>query len=54
MAQPVTPQDHILAAAQRIKDQQSAARQLAIDLAAERARSDQSNQVQPPATVRGG
>lgn len=53
MAQPVTPQDHILAAAQRIKDQQTAARQLAADLAAERQATTTPNQVEPPAAAKG-
>ena len=30
MAQPVTPQDHIAAAAQRVRDQQTAAKELAL------------------------
>lgn len=52
MAQPVTPQDHILASAQRLKDQQAAARQLAADLAAERAAANAPDRVEPPAAAK--
>lgn len=50
MAQPVTPQDHIQLQAQRVRDQQAAAKQLAADLAAERAAADVGRQVEPAAT----
>lgn len=52
MAQPVTPQDHIRASAERVRAQQAAAKQLAIDLAAERVPVDQAATVDPSATKR--
>lgn len=51
MAQPVTPQDHILETARRITAQQAAAKALAADLAAERANALADNRVQPPAAA---
>ena len=53
MAQPVTPQDHIAAAAQRVRDQQTAAKELALKLAAQRAGVVQAANVEP-STAAGG
>ena len=53
MAQPVTPQDHIRVAAQRIRDVHAAAKRVAQDLADERAAATTPNQVEPPSPARG-